>query len=381
MNGYFDKVAKHIDKLDAEVCRKQWQVLTDEIAFFESVFAALREGIIVVDAKGTLLYANAAAEKLASFSIERDKGKALNTILVGWNIEDLLYLPEEHSDWSRNFSREIEVTYPEHRILDLNAMPGANNGTVILLRDVTVERARAATTLADTQTNAVCELAAGVAHEIGNPLNALSLNLQLLSREFKNEPNETRRNRLQGDIASALNEVKRLEGIIREFLTALRPAKPQTTPMSLADPLKETLATLKAQLEDRRIKVSIDLPPALPPVMIDGSQIKQVFFNLIKNAMEAMKDGGSLEIDLSSDDQYVTASFLDNGSGMSDETIAHVFEPYHTTKKHGTGLGLMVSQRIIRAHGGEIDITSKEGHGTKFFVRIPRLEKRIRRLS
>ncbi len=381
MNGYFDRVAKHIDKLDGEARRKHWQVLTDEIAFFESVFAALREGVIVLDSGGIILYANAAAGKLASFSLEKEKGKSLNTVLTGWNIDDLLYPPEELSGWSRNISREIEVTYPEHRILDLNAMPGVNNGTVILLRDVTVERARARAALADSQTNAVCELAAGVAHEIGNPLNALSLNLQLLGREFKNEPDEERRARLQSDIASAQNEVKRLEGIIREFLTALRPAKPQTTPKSLADPLKETLATLKAQLEDRQIKVSIDLPPALPPVMIDSAQIKQVFFNLIKNAMEAMKDGGSLEIELSSDDQYVTVSFLDNGSGMSDETIAHVFEPYHTTKKHGTGLGLMVSQRIIRAHGGEIDITSKEGFGTKFFVRLPRLEKRIRRLS
>ncbi len=381
MNGYFDKVARHIDKLDAEARRKQWQVLTDEIAFLESVFAALREGVIVADERGAILYANAAAEKLASFSLEKDKGKPLNKILVGWDIDDILCLPCEYADWSRNFSREIEISYPEHRIIDLNAMPGVNNGTVILLRDVTVERARAATALADSQTNAVCELAAGVAHEIGNPLNALSLNLQLLDREFRNEQDEIRRTRLQNDIKGALNEVKRLEGIIREFLTALRPAQPQTTPKSLADPLKETLATLKAQLEDRQIKVSIDLPPALPPVMIDAAQIKQVFFNLIKNAMEAMKDGGALEIELSSDDQYVTVSFLDNGSGMSDETIAHVFEPYHTTKKQGTGLGLMVSQRIIRAHGGEIDITSKEGLGTKFFVRLPRLEKRIRRLS
>ena len=109
--------------------------------------------------------------------------------------------------------------------------------------------------------------------------------------------------------------------------------------------------------------------------------MEQVFFNLVKNALEAMKDGGELAIALDSDDDAVTVSFRDSGSGMPPAAVAALFEPYRTTKRAGTGLGLMLSRRIVRAHGGEIDVESKEGAGTKFTVRIPRLEKRVRRLT
>ena len=109
--------------------------------------------------------------------------------------------------------------------------------------------------------------------------------------------------------------------------------------------------------------------------------MEQVFFNLVKNALEAMKDGGALDIAVAADDRDVRVFFRDNGSGMDAATLSRIFEPYHTTKAEGTGLGLMVSRRIVRAHGGEIDVESKPGAGTTFTVRIPRLEKRVRRLT
>jgi signal transduction histidine kinase len=115
--------------------------------------------------------------------------------------------------------------------------------------------------------------------------------------------------------------------------------------------------------------------------MIDSAQIQQVFFNLIKNALEVVKDGSEIEIELSSDDNFVVATFRDSGTGMDGETLASLFEPYKTSKDSGNGLGLMVSRRIVRAHGGEIDVESKEGVGTRFIVSIPRIEKRVRRLT
>ena len=221
----------------------------------------------------------------------------------------------------------------------------------------------------------------GIRIVLGNPLNALSLNLQLMAREFRREPNPERRERLLADVATAQNEIKRIADINRGFLNAMRPIRPNLVPGTLADPLKDTLKVMKTQIEDRRISVLLDLPPALPPAGLDHAQMEQVFFNLIKNALEAMKDGGELAIALDSDDDAVTASFRDTGNGMTPEAVAALFEPYRTTKQSGTGLGLMVSRRIVRAHGGEIDVESKAGSGTKFTVRIPRLEKRVRRLT
>ena len=378
MNVFFDKVAQHLDKLDAADRRRQFKLLTDEIAFLESVFDTLKEGILVLSEKGVLRYANVAADVLTGCPCTKTRGRPVQKTIPGWDWENLL-LPARDG-WNRTTAQELEILYPERRILEVTARP-FQTGTVVLIRDVTVAHDRTESALETSRTDAVRDLAAGVAHEIGNPLNALSLNLQLLAREFRNEPDAERRARLQHDIATAQNEIKRLEGIIKGFLSALRPVKPNLTPASPADPLKNTLSALKAQFEDRRIQVQLNLPSVLPPVMLDHAQMEQVFFNLVKNALEAMKDGGALTIDLAADDHDVRIAFHDNGTGMDAAALAALFEPYRTTKTHGTGLGLMVCRRIVRAHGGEIDVESKPGVGTTFTVRLPRLEKRVRRLT
>ena len=380
MRDFFNKVAEHIDKLDAEGQRKQYRLLVEELSFYESVFRSLREGVLVVDAAGNTVYANEAVARLTGFDGAKAKGRPVRHLLPDWDWDNLLAPSGEGRGWTRQASCELEVTYPEHRILEIQSTPSAN-GTVLLVRDVTLARAREESARETSRTDAVRDLAAGVAHEIGNPLNAISLNLQLLAREFRREPDEDRRARLLHDIATSQNEVKRLEGIIKGFLSALRPAKLNLVPGSLVDPLTDTLDALKAQFEDRRIQTQLNLPSALPTVLVDRAQMEQVFFNLIKNALEAMKDGGSLEIEVDADDRDVHVVIRDNGSGMDAATLAHIFEPYQTSKEQGSGLGLMLSRRIVHAHGGEIDVESKPGAGTAFTVRIPRLEKRVRRLK
>ncbi|MBO7687719.1 MAG: PAS domain-containing protein [Kiritimatiellae bacterium] len=378
MSVFLDKVAQRLDKLDSADRLRQFRQLADEIGFFESVFDTLKEGVLVVSPEGELLYANNAAEALTGSPCSKTRGKPVRKAIPGWDWGNLLRPARD--GWSRASAQELEVLYPEHRILEINAMP-SRNGTVLLVRDVTLARAREESARETSRTDAVRDLAAGVAHEIGNPLNAISLNLQLLAREFRREPDADRRERLLHDISTAQNEVKRLEGIIKGFLSALRPAKLNLVPGSLVEPLTDTLDAMKAQFEDRRIKTALNLPTALPTVLVDRAQMEQVFFNLIKNALEAMKDGGSLDIDVESDDRDVRVVFSDNGSGMDAATLAHIFEPYQTSKEHGSGLGLMLSRRIVHAHGGEIDVESKPGAGTVFTVRIPRLEKRVRRLK
>ncbi len=380
MRVFFSKVAEHIDKLDAESQRKQYRLLVEELSFYESVFQSLREGVMVVDAAGNAVYANEAVARLTGFDGKKARGRPVRHLLPDWDWDNLLTPSGEGKGWTRQASCEIEITYPEHRILEIQSTPSPT-GTLLLVRDVTLARAQEESARESSRTDAVRDLAAGVAHEIGNPLNAISLNLQLLGREFRREPDEERRARLLHDISTAQNEVKRLEGIIKGFLSALRPTKLNLVPGSLVDPLTATLDAMKAQFEDRRIKTQLSLPSALPTVLVDRAQMEQVFFNLVKNALEAMKDGGSLEIEVDADDRDVHVVIRDNGSGMDAATLAHIFEPYQTSKEHGSGLGLMLSRRIVHAHGGEIDVESKPGTGTAFTVRIPRLEKRVRRLK
>lgn len=348
MSIFYDKVADRIGKLDAEGLRRQYKALTDEIGFFESVFDSLDEGIVALDEKGDVKYANAAGHELMP--------------LLGIDKE---FASDAHAAGGISV-REMEITYPEHRIVEVKRI-----GNIIKLRDVTAKRAKDADAIESGCADAVGEMAASMAHEIGNPLNALSLNLQLLKRRYPDEP----------DLAIAQRELERLNGIIREFLGAFRPAKARLAPGSAADSLKDALAALKNVFEDRRISVALDLPRTLPAVAIDRAQMEQVFFNMMKNALEAMKDGGSLSIEIVPDDTSVSIAFRDSGAGMSDETLARLFEPYRTTKRKGTGLGLMISRRIVAAHGGEIAVSSEAGKGTTFTVRLPRLEKRVRELT
>lgn len=379
MKLFFGKVADRVDKLDKESLRRQYRALLDEAGFYESVFKALDEGVLVVGTLGELLYANPAAEKMTGVSLDVARGQRVAKTLPDWDWPHLL-APAAEEGWHRNAACEVERTYPERRIFSVTALP-SERGTVVLLRDVTDSRARDAQALESGRADAISDLAAQVAHEIGNPLNALSLNLQLMQRAFRDEPDPERRARLEADVGTARNEVKRLEDLVHGFLRAFRPVRAVLAPGSLADPLKDALATMRPQLEDRGIRVSLDLPGTLPPVALDRAQMEQVFFNLVKNAMEAMKQGGFLEIELASDDACVTAGFRDSGGGIAESTLAGVFDHYRTTKQTGSGLGLMISRRIVAAHGGEMDVESKEGAGTKFTVRLPRLEKRIRRLT
>lgn len=351
MKDFFKGVRKHIDRLDAAHLREQYKLVADEFARTDMLIHALKEGIVRLDANGEPVQSNPAAEQL----LGSDPVDAIRT----------LGLP-----LGKSSRREVVVTYPEERTLEIQTTP-LGEETIVYVRDITAEKARTEEELRTGATKAVCDLAAGVAHEIGNPLNAISLNLQLLKRD----PTDTE------TIDICMEQVKRLDGIIRGFLSALRPTRPNLMPGSLDVPLTKCLDTLRRQFEERRINVTVDKPSALPPVALDKDQMEQVFFNIVKNALEAMHDYGELSIEVSFDDNSVSATIRDSGDGMSDEQLAHLFEPYRTTKEKGTGLGLMISQRIVRDHGGTISAQSKPGHGTVFTVRLPRLERRIRELK
>ena len=351
MKDFFKGVRKRIGKLDAEKLREQYTLVTDEFARTEKLLNILKDGIVRMDANGAVIQANPAARAL-----------------LGGDPADIL--PELGLPLGKASRREIAVTYPEARTLEVQTIP-FDDETVAYIRDVTAERERSEEELRAGATKAVSDLAAGVAHEIGNPLNAIAIALQLVRRD----PTDT------DAIDTAIAQLRRLNDITRDFLAALRPRRPNLMPGSIADPLKNCLATLKQQFEEHRIKVALDIPAALPNVAIDASQMEQVFFNLLKNALEAMKEGGEIDIALESDDQSVSVVFRDTGMGMDAEQLAHLFEPYRTTKEKGSGLGLMISKRIVTEHGGTIAAESAPGEGTAFTVSIPRLEKRIRALK
>jgi signal transduction histidine kinase len=249
----------------------------------------------------------------------------------------------------------------------------------VILTDITKDKQTTEARIESERTSSILLLAAGVAHELGNPLNSLTIHLQLIERKLKKLKAVGEADALAESVAVCRGEVARLDGIISHFLEAIRPRPPDLVETNLAEVLAEVLRFQQQELENRGISVEAETA-TLPVVLADRNQLKQVFFNLTKNAMEAMQPGGKLRIRTRTDDDSVFLLFADTGSGIKQEDLLRLFEPYHTTKPGGHGLGLMIAQRIMREHGGQVGIESKPGQGTIVTLQFPRRDRRVRML-
>lgn len=382
-SAFLDKLLDRLDRIDPGNLQNHFLRLANEKGLMETIFHAIQEGLIVVDSHGRISYANRAAETLLGLHRDSAEGQLLGRYLRDVDWEQILELDE--GEWAQMVSREIEITYPRHRFLSfyvvpLQAVDAHADGAVVILRDVTRDREDQASMLESERLSAVMLLAAGVAHEIGNPLNSLTIHLQLMEREL-GEVDEPLRGHLTELVRVSRQEVARLDQIINQFLRAVRPAPPAFERASLVHVLEDTLAFLDPEIRDRDVLVEVDHPPGLPDVTIDPAQIKQVFFNIIRNAVQAMSGGGLLTIRMFNNERFAAATFTDTGPGIAPESIGHLFEPYHTTKEGGTGLGLMIVQRIVRDHGGEVEVRSEPGAGTTVSIFLPLDERRIRMLQ
>ena len=253
-------------------------------------------------------------------------------------------------------------------------------GHAMILRDITESRRSAQQTIESERLNALTLLAAGVAHEIGNPLNSLHIHLQLMERQA-HKLDGAARAELQESIDIARSEVSRLDSIVTQFLRAIRPSKPQLHPENVNAIVDEAVRFFTPEITDRNIVVEQELRSDLPLLQLDRDQMKQAFYNVIKNSFEAMKRRGILRIRTDMDDTHVLISFNDTGGGMSPGNLSRVFEPYFTTKSSGTGLGLLIVRRIVREHGGELSIESSDGKGLTLTIRLPYVDKRVRMLE
>jgi len=378
--GFFDKLVDRLDHLDKGSLQSYFLRLAKEKGLMETIFQALEEGIIVLDPKAQISYANRAAESFLGFKLDAALGVPIQRYLkdIHWD----LVLNLDEYEWSQLVRREIEITYPQHRFMEFYVVPLAavddkEEGAVVIFRDVTRERETTAESIESERLHALSLLAAGVAHEIGNPLNSINIHLQLLDREIGYLENEQTRDELRELVDVSRKEVARLDTIIRQFLKALRPSMPERRPHKLSELVLETLDVMKHEIKDRRMLVETDFPKSIPAVAVDETQVKQVLFNVIKNALQAMEDGGILKAETQLADRFVSVIIEDNGPGIDPEKLGAIYEPYHTTKAEGTGLGMMIVQRIMRDHGGEIEINSEPGRGTRLTLRFPREDARL----
>ena len=382
-----DRILGNLEDLDSANLPQVVQRLMRERRLLETVFNTIRDGILVIDENGVIQYANSQGCKLIGMQ-EDNVGKE-----VLWKLVPDLHRSLEGSTFQTDdedsfTSREIELSYPEKRLVRLYIVPlqeGAAGvrlrNMAVILTDITEERLCTEQLIESEKVNSVLLLASGVAHELGNPLNSLTIHLQLLERKLKKLDASKDIEKLLASVEVCTGEVARLDGIITHFLEAVRPTPPDFKELSLLSLLNEGLDVQGVEFQDRSINVDIEFMEKNPVIQGDGGQVKQVLFNLFKNSLEAMQKEDRLKIVCRGDDDSIYLQFADTGIGIAESDISKVFLPYYSTKDGGHGLGMMIVQRIMREHGGRIGIDSKTGVGTVVTLQFPRKYRRTRLLE
>lgn len=332
---------------------------------FRKVFNGSMDGNVLFDNQYRIIDANPLASHILGLSHEEIKQHSLLDIISAYEIENLasparqINFDEMDNEipflLSSGDNRKLEFSFKRNIIQNMN---------LAIFKDVTErkeleERLRKSDTL-----HVVGELAAGIAHEIRNPMTALKGFIQLLKGS------------VEGDYALYFNvitsELKRIESIITEFLILAKPQAIMYEEKHVTQIMRDTIDLLNAQANLSNVQMQLDLIDDIPPIYCEPNQLKQVFINILKNAIEVMPDGGNIFVTIKALDQdHVLISLKDEGIGMTEDKLKRLGEPFYTTKERGTGLGLMVSYKIIEEHQGEIMVESEEGKGTVFHITLP----------
>ncbi|MDR1655253.1 MAG: PAS domain S-box protein [Treponema sp.] len=401
MRDFIKRALTKLNKLTPAQVEELLNSAAEEVSRLETVIDSLTDGILVLDENHCLIMANKFAERILPFS--KFEGSPAPVWKAVQDERVVEFFQESLISGDRVVEREIDVEYMGvQRLLSISILPLVENfritGSLIYIEDITEKRGREARLRRAENLASLTTLAAGVAHEIKNPLGSISIHIQLIQKVmdankklyFQAHPEESMESEvgpvkyfhLFDRYLDVVNEeIDRLNHIVVDFLFAVRPMTLEPREGDINKLVSDLADFVSLELEKENIACHLDLDRELPLLHFDERYLKQALLNLIKNSQAAMKGGGELFIKTERQDQSVLIHIKDTGTGISEANLSKIFEPYFTTRDAGSGLGLTLVFKIVKEHQGEITVKSREGEGASFTISLPVLQKEQKLLS
>jgi two-component system, sporulation sensor kinase E len=368
---FIQKALEKLDRLDTQQIGALIGQLSEQNELLDMVLESMTDGIVVTDGQNRVLLYNKSAERLLPLS-----GDVLESAL--WEVvadRDLAgFFFQKLLGQEKVADREFTLGGGFPRILSVSILPlvrqGSVQGSIVHLEDVTEKRSREARLRRAESLASLTTLAAGVAHEIKNPLGSMGIHLQLVQKKMAGKIRVDPRT-ISSHLGVIGEEVDRLNRIVVDFLFAVKPMDTRLEDGDINAVIRELLEFVRPELDQAGVRIDSRLSPAVPALRIDPRFIKQALLNLIKNAVAAMPEGGTLTVSTERADNDVLVKLSDTGTGIPEEIMDKIFEPYFTTKPFGTGLGLTIVFKIVKEHFGDIAVASRVGEGTTFTIQLP----------
>ncbi len=408
MHDYVKRITKMIPKLSQEQLQRIIKNVANENAMLDSILESLTTGLIVVDKQWRILKFNKISERFLSFiHFDDETNRSYKKVWEVISDVDVSEFLRDCADKDKsNISQEFSIPLPNSDNLTrfivvyvLSLVSDSKiNGRIIKIYDVTEQRLQEVKMRRMENMAGLTTLAANMAHEIKNPLGAISIHIQLLQKAIEKQRNSTgvlpEKKFVEEHLDVVNEEIDNLNRLITDFLFAVRPVNAN---YSLVDPyliLKKLVDFLSPEFNSHRVSFTVKNPNSTAKLLIDEKIFREMIINIVQNAFAAIKERfpecknedlqndefiGKISIRISVKfDKYII-SISDNGCGMSDETIVRLFEPYFTTRATGTGLGMTLVYKIVKEFSGDIHVKSEENKGTTFIIEfpIPQTEKKL----
>lgn len=409
MRGYVKRISQKADKLSKEQVISLLDNLVEENESLYSILESLSTGLLIVNNDFILQQSNTIVESLVDFNIYLDDTKiSTSPIWEFINDEDIsTYLKNCAEKGNTNSSEDFSTVTSGGtvRFLNVTIMPFIHHnelkGRIILVRDITEKKNQDILLHRMENLANLTNLAAGMAHEIKNPLGAISIHIQLIQKALKkareNDEILPPKKYIEDHIDVVNEEIEHLNKLIMDFLLAVRPVKASLELKNPSKLIKNLIGFFEPEFKNKNIDVDFEPEESGKKVMLDEKLFREIIMNLSQNSLAAITsridcggcDGdknprnykGKFQIICKIENEKYKIIISDNGCGMSEETVSKIFEPYFTTKANGTGLGMTMVYKIIKEFSGDITVESIENKGTQFTITLPIPQKNTKLLT